>query len=47
MIDGPPEPGERARSWPVRLAWFAGLAFAGSAACAAVAYAMRAVLFTA
>jgi hypothetical protein len=43
----PPEPGApRAPLWR-RLMWFAGLAAAGSAATATVAYALRALLFSA
>jgi len=41
----PPEPGEAAGPLWKRLTWFAGLAVAGSAMTATVAYAMRALLF--
>ena len=41
----PPEPGApQAPLWK-RLMWFAGLALAGTAVTAAVAYALRALLF--
>ncbi|HMO44069.1 MAG TPA: hypothetical protein PKB04_12285 [Phenylobacterium sp.] len=44
IIEGPPDEGEpRPPVWR-RLAWFAGLALAGLAATAAVAYAPRAML---
>ena len=41
----PPGPGEAAGPLWKRLAWFAALAVAGSAATAAAAYAMRVLLF--
>ena len=41
----PPETGASAGPLWRRLAWFAGLAVAGSALTAAAAYAMRALLF--
>ena len=44
IIEGPPEEGDAAPPWPVRLLWFVGLAVAGSAATAIVAYALRAML---
>jgi hypothetical protein len=44
IIEGPPEPGAPARPLWRRLAWFAGLALASSAATIAVAYALKALL---
>lgn len=44
IIEGPPDGDEAAPSWPARLLWFVGLALAGSAATAVVAYALRALL---
>ena len=47
MVEGPPEPGEAARPLGRRVAWFVGLAVAGAGTCAGVAYALRALLFSA
>jgi hypothetical protein len=44
IIEGPPEPGEPQTPLRRRLAWFAGLAIAASAATASVAYVMKALL---
>ena len=44
IIEGPPEPGVTPAVLWKRLAWFAGLALASAAACAAVAYAMKLLL---
>jgi hypothetical protein len=41
----PPEPGEPLAPLWKRLLWFAGLAAAGSAVTATIAYALRALLF--
>ena len=41
---GPPEPGAPQPSLARRLAWFAGIALAATAATAAVAYALKALL---
>lgn len=44
IIEGPPEGDAPPSSWPNRLLWFVGLALAGTAATAIVAYALRALL---
>ncbi len=44
IIEGPPGEGDAPPPWPKRLMWFVGLALAGSAATAVVAYALRALL---
>lgn len=44
IIEPPPEPGARPRPLPVRLAWFVGLAAAGSLTTALVAYGLRSLL---
>ena len=44
IIEGPPAEGEPPPRWSSRLVWFVGLALAGSAATAVVAYALRALL---
>jgi hypothetical protein len=44
IIEPPPEPGAAPRPLALRLAWFLGLAAAGSLATALAAYALRAVL---
>lgn len=44
IIEGPPEEGAPPPPLWRRLAWFVGLAVAGMAATAAVAYALRAML---
>lgn len=44
IIEGPPEAGAAQPPLWRRLAWFVALAFAGLAATAAVAYALRALL---
>jgi hypothetical protein len=46
-IEPPPEPGDAAPPLARKLAWFAGLAIASAAAVAGVAYALRALLFSA
>ena len=46
IIEGPPEAEDGRPLWR-KLAWFAGLAVAGAAATAAVAYALRAVIMPA
>lgn len=42
--EGPPEEGGDKRPLALRLAWFVGLAVASSAAVAAVAYLLRALI---
>ncbi|MDZ4376498.1 MAG: hypothetical protein U1C74_34370 [Phenylobacterium sp.] len=44
IIEPPPEAGDPTPPLWRRLAWFAGLAVAGTGACAAVAYALRSLL---
>jgi len=44
IIEEPPEPGEPPPPIGKRLAWFAGLAIAGSLTTAAVAYLLKALL---
>jgi uncharacterized protein involved in exopolysaccharide biosynthesis len=44
IIEPPPEPGEALAPLWRRLLWFAGLAVAGTAVTALVAYAMKALL---
>ena len=44
IIEPPPGPGEPLAPLGRRLAWFAGLALASSAATAAVAYGLRALI---
>ena len=44
LIAPPPEPGERLKPLPQRLAWFFGLAIAAALATAAVAYLLKALL---
>ncbi|MDB5472444.1 MAG: hypothetical protein JWR84_4004 [Caulobacter sp.] len=44
IIEGPPGEDDAPLPWRIRLMWFAGLAVAGSAATAVVAYALRALL---
>lgn len=44
IIEPPPEPGAAQAPLGRRLAWFAGIALAASAATAAVAYALKALL---
>ncbi|HEY8573214.1 hypothetical protein [Phenylobacterium sp.] len=44
IIEPPPEPGAPLPPLWKRLAWFVGLAIAGSAATAAVAYGLRALI---
>lgn len=44
IIEGPPDPEAPPAPLWRRLAWFLGLALAGAAATAAVAYALRALL---
>lgn len=44
IIEGPPGEDDAPLPWHTRLLWFVGLAVAGSAATAVVAYALRALL---
>ncbi|MBX3481091.1 MAG: hypothetical protein KF842_11880 [Caulobacter sp.] len=44
IIEGPPGREDRLPPWPRRLMWFVALALGGSAATAAVAYGLRALL---
>jgi hypothetical protein len=44
IIEGPPDGDEGPPPWPTRLLSFLGLALAGTAATAVVAYALRALL---
>ncbi|WGM40499.1 hypothetical protein [Caulobacter sp. NIBR1757] len=44
IIEGPPGEDDAPPPWGKRLIWFVGLALAGSAATAVVAYALRALL---
>lgn len=44
IIEGPPGEDDAPLSWRQRLMWFAGMAVAGSAATALLAYALRALL---
>jgi hypothetical protein len=46
IIEPPPEPGAPGRPLWKQLAWFAGLSVAGLTATGAVAYALRALLFS-